>query len=186
MQTTIRIRIAIAALAGLAAAPMFSQEAVHRSIEVYAMGSYSRISEVANPYIFGTTQKMNAGGGFFGAGFGGRLGPVGLQTEFLQSRMSGAAQIPCLNTGALNIVVEKRTGRIRPGGIAGVGGAEDAGNSYLFLQAGAGVTVMLTHSLFIRPQVRVQDWERLGVLMGSHHTAVSAVVAIGYRFPASQ
>jgi hypothetical protein len=186
MQTTIRIRIAIAALAGLAAAPLFSQEGAHRSIEVYAMGSYSRISEVTNPYLFGSPQRVNAGGSFFGAGFGGRLGLIGLQTEFLQSRMSGAAQIPCLNTGALNFVLEKRTGRIRPGGIAGAGGTQDAGNPYLFFQAGVGVTVMLTHSLYIRPQVRVQDWERLGVLLDFHHRAVSTVVAIGYRFPGSE
>ena len=69
------------------------------------------------------------------------------------------------------------------GKVFGIGGAPNQDRNFLFLQAGASVAIMLTDKLFIRPQVRFQDWER-GLVFGDNRRAISFAVAIGFRLPA--
>jgi hypothetical protein len=172
--------VAVTGLATLAAGSLQAQGKKYRDLELYGIGSYSHVSEKTTSF-FGPSRTTAAGGGFFGGGVGARIGLFGLQAEFLQSRTSGSAQPSSLNTGVLNFVIEKKSGRIRPGGIVfGVGGASGPESSSLFLQAGAGVAFMLTDKLYIRPQIRYQDWERL---FGDRRSAISVAVAVGFRLP---
>ncbi len=156
----IRRTIQVAAWFALCA-PLLAQRA-----EVYGLGGYAHGAD-----------NSPANGGFFGGGVGIRAVSIfGVQGEFLQARVEPFH----FTTGALNLVLEKRTGRVRPGGIVlGVGGATDNGRGYLFAQAGAGAAVMLTDRLYLRPQLRVQAWAQI---FGSDRTCVSAAVALGYRF----
>jgi hypothetical protein len=81
----------------------------------------------------------------------------------------------------VNLFLEKRKGRIRPGGIIlGLGGASDGKAGYFFAQTGAGVAFQLTDKLYLRPQVRGQGW--ISGLGSRKAWAVTALVALGYRF----
>ena len=161
----------------LAAAPLYAQRA-----EVYGLGGYSHTWD-RNSTAFGSWRAVSANGGFFGGGAGVRVaGIFGVQGEFYQIRNPRSSAWPAINTGALNFVLEKRTGRYRPGGIVlGLGGGNWApGKDFLMLQVGAGVAVQLTERLFLRPQVRLQT--RLHRLFSDDPTSVSVGAALGYRF----
>ena len=107
-------------------------------------------------------------------------------TKFVE-KMAGLGGKFCalttLNTGAVNFVLEKRDGRIRPVFLIGAGGSVALKN-YVFLQAGFGVTITLAGGLFARPQVRAQLWQNGGLLDGASQTATCVGIAIGYRFAA--
>jgi len=156
--------------------------------EVYALAGYSNTWEPAYPgssYTGPRPPGRHWGGGYFGAGVGVRaVSIVGVQAEFFQVRDSGSSRWPYLNTGAINVVLEKRAGRIRPGGIVlGLGGATDGQSTFLFAQFAAGVAVQLNDRFYVRPQVRFQGWVH-DVLFGTGNnpTALSAGIALGYRF----
>lgn len=171
-------KIKIAALFVLSA-PLYAQRG-----ELYALGGYSRTWESDVSGFCSScfrSQAPSTNGGFFGAGIGARvIGIFGVQGEFFQSRGSALLPAPSLNTGALNLVLEKRTGRFRPGGIVlGIGGAGSRGGGYIFAQWAAGVAVMLTEKVYIRPQLRVQGWTQI---FNHDRESVSAAVALGYRF----
>ena len=165
-----------AAMIAIFAAASFSQDE-DRTMEAYAMGSYSRIAHSG-----GGLYVPTSGGTFYGAGFGAHAGLVGWQAEFLRSRVSGATLAPTMNTGAVNFLLEKRDGSIRPVFLVGAGGSVALKN-YVFLQAGLGVTITLADGLFERPQVRAQLWQN-GGLLGVSQTATCVGIAIGYRFAA--
>jgi hypothetical protein len=157
--------------------------------EVYALAGYSNTWEPAYPGFYNPGPRPPArhwGGGYIGVGVGARAANslAGVQAEFFQVRNSGSSRWPHLNTGAINLVLEKRTGRIRPGGIViGLGGATDGPSTFLFVQFAAGVAVQLNDRFYVRPQVRFQGWVH-DVLFGTGNnpTALSAGIALGYRF----
>ena len=184
---------ASAALLMLTAVPVSAQDEEFHQPEVYAVAGYSHIDDATGLCIFcssGTSvQRNRAQGGFFGAGVGGRLTSLWgaqdeslwcVQGEFFQSRASGSLQESYMNTGVLNFALEKRTGKVRPGGIVlGIGGAQGSGGGSFFLQSGAGAAVMLNEHWFVRPQIRLQWWTQA---LETSRVAISAGVAIGYRF----
>jgi hypothetical protein len=164
----------------------FDDEASRR--EVYGLAGYSNTWGPAYPGSFFATVSppgRHWNGGYFGAGVGTRVVSIaGVQAEFFQVRNSGSSRWPCLNTGAINVTLEKRTGRIRPGGIVlGLGGATDGKSTFLFAQFAAGVAVQLTDRIYVRPQVRFQGWVHDIILgTGNDPTGLSAGIALGYRF----
>ena len=165
----------------LAAAPIYAQRA-----EVYVLGGYSHTSELDQGGLFfpaATAQTFSANGGFLGAGASLRVaGIFGVQGEFSQIRNPHSSPWPVFNAGTLNFVLEKRTGRFRPGGILlGLSGGKWGGDtSFYGAQIGAGVAVQMTHRLFLRPQVRFQSREHK--LFGRDPHSMLAGVALGYRF----
>jgi len=180
VKTPLRTAAALAALAFFAA-PAFSQDD-DRTMEVYVIGSYGRAAE-SSAGLYGAAPKASGGGGFFGAGFGGYSGLIGMQAEFQQWRTPTPGVARCLNTGVMNFLLEKRTGSVRPSFLLfGIGGTQGVSKNYLFLETGVGVTIRVTHGLFVRPQFRLQDWND-GPL-GHSQMALGATVAVGYRFVA--
>ena len=181
----------IVGLAVLAALPAFAQDTAFREPEVYAIAGYSHVNDTTGLCMLclsGAAQSNHAPGGFFGAGVGARIASLWgkqdtslwcMQGEFLRAR-SKFLQEPYLNTGALNFVLEKRSGKVRPAGLVlGIGGAQGSGGGHLFLQAGGGVAVMLNERWLVRPQVRLQWWTQA---LNTSRVTISVGVAIGYRF----
>ena len=178
------------ALLLFAAVPLLAQGEFQEP-EVYVIAGYSHVNDATGLCFFclsGTAvQRIRMNGGLFGAGIGVRLvdswtGDASLwrvEGEFFQSRIS-RLQEPYLNTGALNFVLEKRTGKVRPNGIVlGVGGAQGSAGGHFFLQSGVGVAVTFNERWFVRPELRLQWWTHA---FDTSRVAISAGAAIGYRF----
>jgi hypothetical protein len=152
--------------------------------EVYALAGYSSLWQPGSTgyYYSANPPGPNWDGGYFGVGVGRRFArwSSGVQAEFFEVRNSSPSWWPYLNTGAVNLTLEKRTGRVRPGGIAlGLGGATDGQSTFLFVQFAAGVAVQLNDRFCVRPQFRVQTWGRNGDAHGHDTSGLSAGIAPG-------
>ena len=202
MSNATRVSAKAVMVFALLISPLFAQ---HGDVgDVYAMGGYGYSRTSVGPGLSFCDDKVggffscssnvpHVNGSFRGGIFGGGMGlkvdddgsdekiVVHPQVEFFRVRNSGSSLQPYFNTGAVNLFLEKRKGRIRPGGIIlGLGGASDGKAGYFFAQTGAGVAFQLTDKLYLRPQVRAQGWMHG---LGSRTAwGVTALVALGYRF----
>lgn len=189
------------ALVILVAAPLYAQRG-----EVYGVAGYSR-TPTPEGWFANSTLLPIGNGGSYGGGIGARLvSIVGVEAEFGQDRGSGGfgTDSSHVYTGfSLNLVLEKRSGRIRPDLLAGVGGGSLAlhfpmKNMYSVdlpgegvshysawsAQFGGGAAVQLHGRLFLRPQIRYQYRQEFQLLGGGAKlpSPVFLCVALGYRF----